>query len=256
MAPINPGSIPLPSASILANSLAQPVPPQMIPGSPGAWRRLEDRLELVTSTIKVGGRVLLLPELAHPMDYIEQRLAQSRGDAADLPYWTRLWPGALVLASLVGSLDLPPGQPVLELGAGLGVPGLMAASQGHQVVLSDFDPDALEFARAAAEMNQLEHLVQVRHLDWTAPPADLGAFSTVLGAELLYRSQLFAPLLAVLLKVSQPSTRVLISQQECPFAKGFIEMASGPFMVKATSRSMRWDEEQKKVYLYYLRLQA
>lgn len=216
-------------------------------GSPGAFDRLGARVELIQSQVRLGGQTLLIPELKDPLPYIEARGHQN------LPYWTKVWPAALVLAGL--ALSLPPSQqPVLELGAGLGLPGLAAASKGHKVILSDLDPDALEFARAAVELNGLEDRVQVMPLDWTQPLApELRGLSTVLGAEILYQPELYPGLARLLAQMLAPGGTAFISHQARPFDIAFFKMAQEFFQIRATERALQDEDGPTKVLLYALK---
>jgi predicted nicotinamide N-methyase len=225
------------------------------PGSPGALERLQRRFALRQEKMTLGSQTLWLPELADPQSYIEERLSASAGVKMELPYWTRLWPASLILARFV--LTLPPqDDPLLELGAGLGVPGLLAARRGWRVYLTDLDPDALEFARAAVEINELDHLVEVRPLDWTLPPDPLGPFSTVIGAEILYHPPLYPQLRDLLAHLLQPQGSVFISHEERPFPITFFDLARERFTVKTTSQTLRSLDDKKqtsRVYLYALK---
>ena len=140
----------------------------------------------------------------------------------------------------------------MELGAGLGVPALAAAAKGRRVVISDLDPDALEFARAAAEINRVSDLVEVTALDWTAPDPGLGPFQTILGAEILYQPGIYPVLVEVLARLLAPGGTAFISHQERPFAIGFFDLARERFMVRRTQRKMRGDQGETTVYLYAL----
>jgi predicted nicotinamide N-methyase len=105
----------------------------------------------------------------------------------------------MVLADLL--LVVPPpagGSKLLELGAGLGAPGLAAALNGYQVTLSDYEPHILDFQRVSAAANGLKG-VECRIIDWKAPP-DLEPFHTIIGAEILFREEFFEPLLQVFRK--------------------------------------------------------
>ncbi|GAA5880114.1 hypothetical protein JCM8547_006194 [Rhodosporidiobolus lusitaniae] len=55
-----------------------------------------------------------------------------------------VWRGSAVLADAIatGAVDVE-GEDVLEMGAGTGIPGLMAARSARKVVLSDYDNDAI-----------------------------------------------------------------------------------------------------------------
>lgn len=221
------------------------------PGSPGAWRRLQQRFEVKTDEANLGSHRLLLPELGDPIAYIESRM--ERSGTSDLPYWTKIWPAAVVLASFVAKRGGGVGR-VLELGAGLGVPGLLAARCGRKVVLSDLEPDALEFARAAVEINELEDRVEVLTLDWRDPPDELGEFDTVLGSEILYHPPLYPTLVALLDRILAPSGTVFITHEERPFGISFFEHAARRFVTRSTSCRVQPGKGQQpvKVYLHAL----
>lgn len=119
-------------------------------------------------------------------------------DVESFPFWVKLWEAAMVLADLL--LAAPPagGRKLLELGAGLGAPGLAAALNGYQVTLSDYEPHILEFQRVSAAANGLKG-IECRIIDWKTPP-DLETFDTIIGAEILFREEFFEPLLQVFRK--------------------------------------------------------
>lgn len=222
------------------------------PGGPGALARLEARFALERAPLKLGELELILPELADPLPYIESRLNRGQGGVDDLPFWTKVWPASLALAMLSATLPLDPGRPFLELGAGLALPGLVAAARGQRVVLSDLDPDALEFARAAVELNGLEDRVEVISLDWTAPPAELGQFGTILGAEILYQPALYPRLVELLDGLLAPGGRAYLSHQERPFLISFFQMARERFVIRRGERTLRGEDGPTKVFLYVL----
>ena len=65
----------------------------------------------------------------------QQFLARERDR---LPYGVMLWPAAIALThDLLASADTLPGKRVLELGAGVGMPGIVAASLGARVLQVD-----------------------------------------------------------------------------------------------------------------------
>ncbi|MEJ2033967.1 MAG: methyltransferase, partial [Deltaproteobacteria bacterium] len=103
-------------------------------------------------------------------------------NVSDFPFWVKLWESSLVLADLIAQLPPAPGQSLLELGAGLGAPGLVAAANGYQVTLSDFEPIILDFQRVSAAASGLTG-VHFELIDWQKPP-DLPRFDLIIGAEI------------------------------------------------------------------------
>ena len=99
-----------------------------------------------------------------------------------LPYWAELWTSAIALArALRTNADLK-GKSLLDLGCGLGLTGIAAAQAGAHVTMTDYDDDALLFARWNLRSNltpsELSR-VEVRKLDWRQPEG-LGRFDMIL----------------------------------------------------------------------------
>ena len=221
------------------------------PGGPGALPRLEERFALVWNEVRVGAFRLQLPEIADPTDYIEQRLAASEGRRQGLPYWTKLWPAAMIMSQFALRLAKGKGT-LLELEAGLGLPGLVAAAGGRQVVLSGQDPDALEFARAAVEKNGLQERVSVVALDWDDPPAGLHGFSTVLGCELLDDPLRHPRLVELLGELLRPGGTAFVCHEARPLATTFLDLAAGRFSLRRTVSRLGSGDEAVTVHLFAL----
>lgn len=223
------------------------------PGSPGAKDRIEQRFDLVWNPLKIGQIELQLPEHRDPVAYIQARMDQGRGQADDLPFWTTLWPAAMILAAMVAQAPPPADGPVLELGAGLGLPGLVAAALGRRALITDLEPDALEFAQAAVEANGLADRATVMALDWTAPPPDLGRFQTIYGAEIVYQPKIYPTLVQFLQTIVAPDGTVFLSHEARPFVPAFFGLARAAFGVKGARRVMRGENGPTEVILYALR---
>src|SRR6266849_3675369 len=93
--------------------------------------------------------------------------------AADeyLPYWADLWPAARMLAKAIVREPWPGPLEALEIGCGLGLPGIGALSRGLRVTFSDYDATALRFAADNARLNGY-HDFDTLQMDWRFPPGD------------------------------------------------------------------------------------
>jgi predicted nicotinamide N-methyase len=109
-----------------------------------------------------------------------------------LPYWAELWPAASALAAALPA-DLR-GVRVVELGCGLGVPSLVAAARGAEVVATDWAADAIDLLRQNAERNGLT--LQTRAWDWRDPWEE--HFDLALAADVLYELRNVEPLVTAL----------------------------------------------------------
>jgi len=153
---------------------------------------------------------------------LQFRAALEAGAAPPLPYWTRIWPAAEALAAFVTERpELVAGKDVLELAAGLGLPGLAAARFARQVTLSDYLPEAVTLLQENAGL-QPGAPVQVRLLDWNALPADLHP-EVLLLSDINYDPAAFTQLQQVLLRFLSQGTTILLATPERLMARRFVE---------------------------------
>lgn len=151
-------------------------------------------------------------------------------NVSEFPFWVKLWEAAIVLTNAVASLSPREGETLLELGAGLGAPGLVAASCGFKVTLSDYEPHILDFQRVSAAASGLKG-VEYKIIDWTKPPK-LIQFDVIIGAEIIFRDDLFKPLLHVFDRYLAPGgTIYLAHDQRRKSLYKFMEMAGDSYKI-------------------------
>lgn len=113
------------------------------------------------------------------------------------PYWARPWPSGLALAALIArEPGLVRWKRVIELGAGVGAPGIVARLVGAgSVLLTDREALALQCAKMSAERSSASK-IDVELLDFTQPlsPSLLNCFDVVLATDVLHERQLCEPL--------------------------------------------------------------
>src|SRR5947209_19096196 len=80
----------------------------------------------------------------------------------EMPYWSDIWPSARMLAKVIERESWPAGQRALEIGCGLGLPGVVALSKGLHVTFSDYHPLALHYAERNARLNGFERFQVLR----------------------------------------------------------------------------------------------
>jgi ETFB lysine methyltransferase len=129
-----------------------------------------------------------------------------------IPFWTDLWPAARMLAKVVLREPWEPGAEALELGCGLGLPGVVALARGLRVTFSDYDTSALAFAAHNARLNGFADFGVLR-LDWRAPPEALSV-PVVLGSDLIYELASVEPLVGLLVRVLRPGGLCLLTDQD------------------------------------------
>jgi len=170
-------------------------------------RSVEPSADLVEETLTFGRETI---SLLRPAD--SEALIDFEEFANDefLPYCAELWPSALGLAqALPARMD---GVRVIEVGAGLGVPSLVAAARGARVTAFDWAADAAALLERNAARNGVE--VDVVTADWRAFS---GACDLVLAADLLYEERNIGPLAALFERLG---AEVLLAEPGRPHAPG------------------------------------
>ncbi len=171
--------------------------------APASLRR---RFELAQTELTVGGRQyrLLRPRNVDDLISEEDFAIDER-----IPYWADVWPSARVLAERLAAID-DQGKTLLELGCGIGLPSLVAAATGFEVLATDYYADALEFTAVNAERNGIRG-VDTRLVDWRKLPDDLGIFDTILAADVLYEKPQAALVANVIASCLSSEGRALVT---------------------------------------------
>lgn len=106
-----------------------------------------------------------------------------------LPYGVSLWASSIALAHEIASRGAAFQQTsVLELGAGTGLPGIVAASFGAQVVQTDRNELVMSLARRNLELNKVTTIRQ-KIVDWTTWN-DSVRYDYLLGSDILYGEEM------------------------------------------------------------------
>lgn len=102
-----------------------------------------------------------------------------------VPYGYLLWESAIGLGNyLWRKAEWLQGKQVLELGSGVGLPGLVAQSLGAQVWQTDHQPGALTLAAHNAKQNQVVGIQQFLG-DWRRWDHDI-QYDLLIGSDILY----------------------------------------------------------------------
>ena len=170
----------------------------------------------IVEEIEVGAVRL---ELERPAD--AESLLDEKAFAVDeyLPYWAERWASGVALAEHVATLALE-GERVLELGCGLGLPSLVAARRGAEVVATDWSSDAIALLERNAARNGVRLTSAVA--DWRQPDGFVqrDPFDLVLAADVLYEERNVDPILALLERLAVPA---LVADPGRRHAGGFLD---------------------------------
>jgi predicted nicotinamide N-methyase len=173
--------------------------------------------------VEVGGLELAV---LHPPD-AEELISEEAFEREEfLPYWAELWPSAVALARVVAARDLG-GTRVLELGCGLGLPSVVAARRGGEVLSTDWSEDALAVAGLNAKRNEAS--IATARLAWAEEPPPGGPWDLVLCADLLYERRSVEQLLALLPRLG---AEVLLADPGRPALGAFLAGAAAAWTIE------------------------
>lgn len=143
-----------------------------------------------------------------------------------VPYGVALWPSGIALAHEIlargGELK---GKTVLELGAGTGLPGIIASSLGARVVQTDRQEVAMAICRRNGQRNGARE-IEYRLADWSEW-TDTARYDWIIGADILYGETFHPSLRRIFESNLAPGGRVLLSDPFRPFSLRFLEGLEG-----------------------------
>jgi methyltransferase-like protein 23 len=166
---------------------------------------LHHALDLSERAIVIAGRSWRVRHIEN-----QDALLQMADGRDQFPFGLMLWESGIALATWVAdNAGEMPGQNVLELGAGVGLPGIVAASCGAKVTQTDHDQQALDLAAQNAALNGIVG-IRVALGDWFAwtNPA---LYDLILGADIVYDGADHAAILALIDSLLEPGGRIVLA---------------------------------------------
>ena len=213
------------------------------PAAKDVYALVASQYDVRTLHIEIGAEpfeLLLVRDTNRLLDLVSP---QQFAEDDRLPYWADLWTSSIDLAGwLLEQKDMA-GKSVLELGAGVGLAGVAAARAGAQVTLTDYESDALLFARYNAMINlpagAFQQRVQCVPMDWRTP--DIGAkFDVIIGADIVYEPKNFVPILSLLQSHLVPGGCALLTEPDRTVGQAFLTaVREYPFSLDHAYSSVR-----------------
>ncbi len=170
-----------------------------------------------------------------------------------IPYWADLWPSALALAEevLVNPL-VKPGASVLEIGCGLGLPGIAAAKKGARVQMTDYVQEPLDFVKLNWALN-LTSIPDLQVMDWRSADPNLAA-DIVLASDIAYEKRVFEFLPKAFRTLLKPGGVVLLSEPNRSLARDFFRtLPQLGFSFTRKTRKVSLNGRENEVCVYEIR---
>ncbi len=183
--------------------------------------------------------VHLLKKENHTLDIQDERM----------PYWSDIWPSAIALSKYIDeNPKIVQGKKVLELGCGLGMPGIVAAMNGAVVTMTDYLPEALMFTKSNWEKN-LDIPFNGQLLDWRNSDK-IEKADVILASDVAYESRSFEPLKAAFKNLLKPDGVLLLTEPNRKFTSPFIELLKEDFEITKSDKKIVLDGINYVVSIY------
>lgn len=217
------------------------------------YNRLREKHSLTFDRLKFGEDTVRLLKIDNLEEFLDGK--DPFANVSEFPFWVKLWEAAIILGYTLHGLPGGEGRRLLEVGAGLGAPGLAAAVNGFEVTITDYEGIILDFQRVSAAASGLAN-VQCAMLDWLDPP-EMEPFDIIAGAEVLFRDEFFQPLLDVFIKYLKPDGLIFLAhdarRQSLP---KFLELAGKHFEIAGKAQTFRKDGKDVTIIVNRLRKKA
>jgi predicted nicotinamide N-methyase len=186
-------------------------------------------------------------EIYIPDAEVVQQVYSNNKDAA---YWAQVWPASVGLCNFLQEHPhYIEGKNVLELAAGLGLPGLYAAATAKQVTITDREEQAIACIQQSITHLQLKNTMAVT-MDWKdavqAPLPDI-----LLLSDVNYEPAVFDELLHVLEYFLQNKVTIIISTPQRLVAKQFINSLL-PYSSQQWNGEVVWNGKATGVSVFVL----
>lgn len=149
--------------------------------------------------------------------------------ASPFPYWAKVWPSAIALVKVLQKHpSLIRDKTVLELGAGIGLPSLLMASEAKTIQVSDYDSEAVELFRKNIAHLQLQN-VQALQMDWNDLPENINPEVIIL-SDVNYDPTQFESLTKLIQKFIHQGCTIILSTPQRIMASPFV-LALSEFII-------------------------
>ena len=205
-----------------------------------------DQYQTQATDITVAGRKY---QILLPRDL--EQFIKSDDVLDNFPLWAKMWKASWILADFLARKQVDPEERLLEIGGGLGLVSIVGCTCGHRMTMTEYNPHALQFARANAHLNDCARLPIVC-LDWNHPGLE-GSYDTILASEVIYRPQDFASLLNLFQSCLAPSGEIILASEMRKTSREFYQYFESEFDISVLKKMLRSEDEETLVTLIKMR---
>lgn len=208
---------------------------------------------LRNNRISLKNREIQLTIVDQPDQLLEKLSKENSDGTLYLPYWTYLWNSSIGLAHHIAKLgNSLSGKNVLEIGCGYGLAGIVASLTGAKVVFTDFENDALLFARYNILQNGVNS-ANIVQMDWNAA-CFRSKFDVILASDVIYEEQNWKPIIGLLQGLLEPNGVAIFSEPDRKNADGFfISIRENGFTFEKTTCDILVNQKTSSINIFTIK---
>jgi predicted nicotinamide N-methyase len=212
------------------------------------------RFRLRRHRLHCAGGLLSVVAPARADDLLEGGAAVDCLRRQQMPYWAEVWPASVAIARLLMRGPDLSGMSAMDLGCGIGIAGLAAATRSASVHFVDVDPDALAFAAFNSRNTDSSGLRRTSHqqLDWFSETAD-GRFDLILMSDVAYEERNFEPLRRHLRRCLAPAGHALVGDPYRAATGAFVDSLPPEFTTQTVGTDTHFDGVRTPIRLTTVR---
>ena len=168
----------------------------------------------------------------------------------NFPLWSKIWEATAVLSFHLSTIEPDPSKRFLEIGAGMGVAGLVGAKIGHNMTITEYNRDAIEFARANAALNDINN-VDIRELDWNNPLIE-GQFDYIIGSEIVFKEEDIMGLYLLFKRYLKPGGTIFLAEGMRKTTMKFVKDMETHYTIAMKKQTMKSDDKEIPIILFKL----
>jgi predicted nicotinamide N-methyase len=212
--------------------------------------------DVIEKRIKISKHDLKILAVKDTNKLLEEIKVDEFNEDERLPYWAEIWPSSIALAEYLWKKDIK-AKKVLELGCGVGLVGITAALCGADVLMTDYEEDALSFAKQNIQKNfnqdkSVGNIITAT-LDWRAPKL-IDKYDLIIGSDLLYEKRNHKPILKLINEYINDNGEAVLTDPNRSTLNSFLKSAEeNKFSVQELRSSVEFNEKNFDIATIVLR---
>ena len=120
--------------------------------------------------------------------------------------------------------------------------------------MTERNPDALQFARANAIVNECPRLTTLE-LDWNRPQLS-GSYDYIVASEVTYKTKDLQPLMRLFKNCLKPDGEVILAGEMRRLSRDFYKELETIFDIRVQKKVLRSDSEEINIFLFRMTLKT